>query len=1414
MHYWHTLPLVVRKHSLRILFLYLLTCVTVPSFLAAQQRSYIIPDVCAPGMGTYIEIIAEATNRGVFGKDSIYANNPGDSVRVVLDRPEDSTKVIIGPVSVAWDGRMISTHIFVLPNVVPNDSVWSNLREEFRIPISVTVLGQRTPANTDTIYIVRPFTRLESISTSISADSTVLGAVGTGTMRRSVRSRRGAIVTESITLEPNKRYGVATDDPDPLTSGNQGFLPFIWTVRGVFDGNGSTINVSAVGKNGGVGGGGGGGQTCDDALLGGMSGDGVRQGGGSGFTGGAGGGVNSSGSLVSREPSWSSGGSGSGQKFVSVAVSTQLPNSRNTRAEDGGFSLNGVPGGISRNRDSDNPESTGGGTGHPFGRSGRGWAGFEQEPSAGGGHGRDQQKVGDDGGFGVDGLSTTLGGLVGGGKHGNIAVVPIAGGSGAASGNPQTPLGGCAGSGGGGGGAIRLIAQGVNNVGLIAQGGVGEAGTRANNTTPRGGNGSGGHIGIMSKLPLNNLFRLDVTSPTDNNTGAGRMRFDAPNLGIPNRNPAEQQYYASISLDTTSQVRSPFTREFVVTGKVGESTTLRYFTRSTTGTWQQRDTNATSGSTSIDLGFRGRFPAVRNVPLVAQDSLFFLVGAELYRQNRNPDAPPYIVNPKWIFSPAAANIIRIVPLPLISVAAPDSVFAPVTRCETDLTTTSTFITIRNNRGGLLIVDNIRFEGDNAQFMSVSPAPPYRISQDGSQRVRVDFTTNRNFTGFASSYNVRMLIQHNDTLPDIGGGSAPNTFRPSPWQFNLTVPITTIRYDMRADARPIAITNNVLDFGRVGIGGDFADTVRVMNLGARSALRYTVSAAQPLNSTPFQFVEQSLTSNDGVISVPVVFAPTSIGAGREQVLRVRVQNVSAPGACPIDTLFAITLRGTGVQPQLDLMRTTQNASLGTLTTCVPATIATALQITVANSGNDTLNVRSIRMSSGTGATATGFSVSTQNLIIPAGQGTTSLRTFTLHYSSLPTTQATTVIRDTILLETNDARYGARNPFRIPVTLTLRSIFASVRLIPSDTLTFGRVRYFLRSQRTATLANNGNILVTVDITTVRQPYRLLAPTTTRFSLQPNSVQPITVEVFATEAQTEGVTVRDVINFTITPDDAQCSITQNPLIITATPQGPVAMQATLWLDTLRSVDMRTDTMIRLWGRVVTALPNRTDNLRAGFLVERGMFFPKTIRSAFGQASIESSQPAGRDRSIIVNIPSVALLETPTVIAEIQGTPIMTDTMWAALRWLPAETRWSRRDSVYFNDSLANGFMATFVPLLGSPNQPRLTSGPVVGQAPRYVVIAGVQPNPAHNELTLTMNASERGEYAVHLVNMLGSRIFARSWKNEGTILSSNPSPSVTSQTVSMNFDIHNVPQGAYLLRVIAPSGRIETFLIGVER
>ena len=128
-----------------------------------QELTYMQPDLGTPGFNTYVEFIAPTNVKGFFGQDGFYLNNIGDSVRIELLKPEDESKVVIGPAIVSWDGRVISTQIFVKPDVVPNSSDWEQLTDEFKVELLVIVKYRGlTPPRAPGIpliyefYIVKP----------------------------------------------------------------------------------------------------------------------------------------------------------------------------------------------------------------------------------------------------------------------------------------------------------------------------------------------------------------------------------------------------------------------------------------------------------------------------------------------------------------------------------------------------------------------------------------------------------------------------------------------------------------------------------------------------------------------------------------------------------------------------------------------------------------------------------------------------------------------------------------------------------------------------------------------------------------------------------------------------------------------------------------------------------------------------------------------------------------------------------------------------------------------------------------------------------------------------------------------------------------------------------------------------------
>jgi len=184
---------------------------------AQPKIATIIPDICSPGMNIYLEIMAPSDSLGAFGTPGFSLNNPNSSVRVRALRDADTSKVIFSPCIISWDGRLISTHVFVPPTELggpnPPTDIWNQNPNEFHIPIQVIVNG--VSSTIDTLYIVQPFGFNDR-----GGDITnrVLGAGGWGR-----RSRKGAMIVTNMALPANSIITVDTSDCDPYLPGNQGF---------------------------------------------------------------------------------------------------------------------------------------------------------------------------------------------------------------------------------------------------------------------------------------------------------------------------------------------------------------------------------------------------------------------------------------------------------------------------------------------------------------------------------------------------------------------------------------------------------------------------------------------------------------------------------------------------------------------------------------------------------------------------------------------------------------------------------------------------------------------------------------------------------------------------------------------------------------------------------------------------------------------------------------------------------------------------------------------------------------------------------------------------------------------------------------------------------------------------------------
>jgi hypothetical protein len=579
-------------------------------FAQAPVISYLIPDIGTPGMNTYVEIIGPNGQNGNFGTDSLYLNNPGDAVQVVCANASDSQYVRFGPCVVSWNGKMISTQAFVLPNASPNTWNWQSTN--LRIPIQVLANGRLS--NPDTFYIVQP----QQIGLL-----NIPGALGSGGVY-GLRSRRGAMIVDSLILEGNGNYTVNTQDCDPFTNGNQGYLPMVLISKGVITiGVNASLNISANGSDGGPGGGGSG--AADVASPG---------------TGFCAGGSDCSGLCY---------GTGSGSL---------------------GNSLNGCVSGGGNNFD----QGGGGGTGHPFGSSGAmGLSGEASQKggygggSAGGETGNSDNHVNEFGGggggyssFGQNGQGTGIFlGNNSGFPVGNLMILPLAGGSGGGGGNQDA--GGHGGSGGGGGGGLSLQAFTGCDVSLIrSDGSNGANGVIGNGLFPTsgagGGGGAGGGLLIGGKLLLNSSSGFDVSggsgglaaadglgtgqSSDGGNGGAGRVRIDGPTSSKPTVDPDSASSYIGPSTDTQSYV----SRMFTLTG-TGNGQSVRIYVRPLDSIWYLAATVSGYGTSWS-----------KSITLYGTDSIYLLAAVQ---NVPSPSAAQYAADPPWLLSQAAANILHV-----------------------------------------------------------------------------------------------------------------------------------------------------------------------------------------------------------------------------------------------------------------------------------------------------------------------------------------------------------------------------------------------------------------------------------------------------------------------------------------------------------------------------------------------------------------------------------------------------------------------------------------------------------------------------------------------------------------------------------------------------------------------------------
>jgi hypothetical protein len=610
-------------------------CIAAIGFLAntaahTQTISYLIPDIGTPGMNTYVELIGPYNANGNFGTDGLYLNNPNDAVQVVCAKPADTQFVRFGPCVVSWDGKMISTQAFVLPNVNATSDDW---QEGIKIPIQVEVNG--ISSNVDTFYIVKP--QILGINGILSSPG-VLGSGMQAGINWGLRSRRGAMIVDTLNLSGNGIYSVSTQDCDSGTPGNQGYLPFVLLSKGNISINGNaTFSVNANDSSGGPGGGGGG----NGLICGSLAGDGF-----------SGGGMNND--LCKPQ----------------TGCTYQPPPS--TGSGDSLLSLNGIPaGGYSSYN-----EGGGGGTGHPFGKSGGPGNGADSTsaipPGYGGGSGGpyccwDPSGWGYQGGGGGGGfaLNGNEGGVYeqafsAGSIVGNAELVPVAGGSGGGGGNlnsdPHSTVG--AGNGGGGGGCIIVSCIQFSITGQVTS--LGGAGV-SSSTNGAGGGGSGGAEILYSKLLPTSIPTLNVEGGVggsgfpvnvgqDGGSGSsGRIRIDGPSAQQVNFSPNNASLFRGPSTDTSRSVA----RTFTLSG-TGNGDSIRLYLRPISGKW------------FLDTTLGGYVGNKWNstITLPGDDTIYFLAAAQ---QVPSPSSDTFTSEPNWVMSQAAANILSVAACEITSV---------------------------------------------------------------------------------------------------------------------------------------------------------------------------------------------------------------------------------------------------------------------------------------------------------------------------------------------------------------------------------------------------------------------------------------------------------------------------------------------------------------------------------------------------------------------------------------------------------------------------------------------------------------------------------------------------------------------------------------------------------------------------
>ncbi len=741
--------------------------------------------------------------------------------KIIYYNPLDSFRAIFGPVTVSWNGRVMQVPVLV-PSTASTGEVY------FQV-----VNGNR---KSDTMH----FTIVTPQPISLAGNGTIDNLTDGNTL-----------VVQSLDLKgqdfPRGTFRFTSIDPDTSKPGNPRYHPVIVLSQ-------TTINlhenieltVSAEGIDGGQGGGGGG--------------HGNIGFGGIGYTGG-------------------------GNDLVDSFPMPNIGSGDSATEEFGGASTTGVVGGGNVTPIASPDQGGGGGTGCPYGSSGKYTPELLSSVSGGSGGGSGGGETtgipygGGGGAFAENGEDGAGVGANGGRRYGGRFLIPLQGGSGGGAGNALVDAD-SAGSGGGGGGALTIIS--FDNI-VISKGNItaiGSNGTSGKKTAEAGGGGGSGGgilIGARNGIVLDNQSSLDVHA---GNGGLGGQSIESISRG--GNGSRGRIVFAGDVSDTTSfsgvissvptvvLPTSPLKRGFAtITGFAGSKNDLedsiRIFFRDRHTNWRIKDTVRIVSNNK--LIWRVSLP-------IGNDSLLFVT---VFEKVHSPQSTFANFEPMWVTSHLSSAIISVEPSAELAVQSDTLDFGTI-RFDTCITTA---FHISNLGEATLHIDSLTVA--NPHF-SVVPPIPTSLEKNGKDTLLIRYCPD----------SVLGCDTTTLTIYSKSGG---------------TKKVVLLGCGNNKDER-ITIAPSALPFGRVHVDSCTTLTFVVRSIGSDPVTIEPDDITQP----PYKLISPSLpttlSKKGDSITITVQFCPTDSGSFQSTfVLTHRHDSITVSGTGIIRILKApISLLG--------------------------------------------------------------------------------------------------------------------------------------------------------------------------------------------------------------------------------------------------------------------------------------------------------------------------------------------------------------------------------------------------------------------------------------------------------------------------------------------------------------------------